>query len=133
MIFNKHKRILVCGDRNWTDFEMIERILLWYQPSMIIEGGATGADSYARHVAQIHQIPYLEFRARWEDHGHAAGPIRNQHMIDEGQPDLVFAFHDDLTQSRGTKDMLRRAKKHKLLIQHFNHSNTTTTAGTLPL
>lgn len=37
----------------------------------------------------------------------AAGPIRNQHMLDIGKPDVVLAFPG----GRGTEDMIRRAEK----------------------
>lgn len=40
-----------------------------------------------------------------------AGPIRNEQMLQEGQPDKVLAFHENLAQSRGTADMVRRAAK----------------------
>lgn len=32
-------------------------------------------------------------------------------MLDEGKPDYVLAFHNDIFNSKGTKDMLNRAKK----------------------
>ena len=124
------QRILICGDRNWTDYHMIANIVLWKKPTLIIEGGARGADSCAREAAQAHNIPYLEFRAKWEDHGKAAGPIRNQQMITEGKPDLVIAFHDDLENSKGTKDMIRRAKKAKIPVQHYTHKTPITTSAT---
>lgn len=38
--------------------------------------------------------------------GKAAGPIRNQHMIDTAKPDLVVSFPG----GAGTADMVRRAK-----------------------
>lgn len=44
--------------------------------------------------------------ADWKTHGRAAGPIRNQRMIDEWKPTLVIAFAG----GRGTADMIRRAK-----------------------
>lgn len=50
------------------------------------------------------------FPANWSQYGHAAGPIRNQKMLDQN-PDLVIAFHFDLEHSKGTKDMINRAKK----------------------
>lgn len=50
------------------------------------------------------------YGADWDTHGKAAGPIRNQRMLDEGQPEIVFAFTDDLAASRGTADMVRRAR-----------------------
>jgi hypothetical protein len=44
--------------------------------------------------------------ADWKAHGRAAGPIRNQRMIDEHRPELVVAAPG----GRGTADMVRRAR-----------------------
>lgn len=52
-----------------------------------------------------------KYPADWEKYGKVAGPIRNQQMLDEGKPDVVYAFTDDLSNSRGTADMCRRANK----------------------
>lgn len=44
-----------------------------------------------------------------------AGPMRNARMLSEGKPDLVLAFiNKSLSQSRGTHDMVRRAKSVKV-------------------
>ena len=48
----------------------------------------------------------MEMPADWTKHGKAAGPIRNQKMLDEC-PDLVVAFPG----GKGTADMVRRAMK----------------------
>lgn len=53
----------------------------------------------------------LPFPAQWTTHGLAAGPIRNQQMLDAGHPTEVWAFHDRLTHSIGTRDMVNRAMK----------------------
>jgi hypothetical protein len=45
--------------------------------------------------------------ADWNTHGRAAGPIRNQRMLDEVKPELVVAFPG----GRGTADMVRRARE----------------------
>lgn len=128
MTFNKGKRILVCGDRNWTDYNLVERILIWHMPLVIIEGGAKGADTCAREVAMSHNIPYEEYRARWEEYGKSAGPIRNRQMIKEGKPDVVFAFHDNLDASKGTKDMIKAARKAGLSVWIFDHHSTVASA-----
>jgi hypothetical protein len=47
---------------------------------------------------------YMIFDADWTKHGKAAGPIRNQEMIDEA--DALAAFPG----GRGTADCVRRAK-----------------------
>ncbi|KKN01348.1 hypothetical protein LCGC14_1128740 [marine sediment metagenome] len=54
-------------------------------------------------------------------YGKAAGPIRNKQMLDEGQPHLVLAFHDNIEESTGTKDMVKQAAKRgieTLVISH---------------
>ena len=51
------------------------------------------------------------FPAKWDLYGRAAGPIRNQEMLDVGKPSLVVYFHSDLKDSKGTKDMVERATK----------------------
>jgi hypothetical protein len=115
-------RVLVCGDREWTDYEIVFRVLRELRPSVIIEGGAHGADHCARRAApRVTAKPSLRFDADWKTHGKAAGPIRNQRMLDEGKPDLVVAFHDDLGRSKGTNDMLARAERANIPTRLINH------------
>lgn len=102
-------RVLVCGGRGYTDRAALWSILDGLGPpevSEIISGMAPGADTFAAEWAERFGFPLLKFHADWAKHGRAAGPIRNQRMIDEGKPDLVVAFPG----GRGTADMVRRAK-----------------------
>lgn len=102
-------RVLVCGGRDYYD-----RAFLWGyldhlgppEVSAIISGMATGADTLAARWGKQLGIPVYEFHADWNKHKRAAGPIRNQRMLDEGKPDLVIAFPG----GRGTADMVRRAR-----------------------
>lgn len=118
-------RILVCGDREWTDYNAILKELKYYNElykvSFTIEGEARGADSLARVAAEQLKIPVMKFPADWDKHGKAAGPIRNQQMLDEGKPDLVLAFHDNIEQSKGTKHMIEISKKKGLRVLLFKH------------
>jgi hypothetical protein len=50
-------------------------------------------------------IKHVEMKPDWKRHGPAAGPMRNQRMLDWG-PDLVVAFAG----GKGTADMVRRAR-----------------------
>lgn len=115
-------RVLICGDRNWKDFEMILKTLAALQPEVVIEGECRGADIMGRMAAKQLQIPVMSFPADWATYGLAAGPIRNQKMLDEGRPDLVLAFHDDIAHSRGTSDMVRRAKRAGIKVIVYKHS-----------
>lgn len=109
------RRVLICGDRNWDDAHAISLIIRGlragpYEP-VIIEGAARGADSLAGRSAGRMGLAHESYPAKWDEHGRAAGPIRNQQMLTEGKPEVVFAFHDDIASSRGTRDMCERARK----------------------
>jgi hypothetical protein len=57
-----------------------------------MRGGARGADALAKDWAMTHpDIVRFECKADWKRYGPAAGPIRNQRMLD-WSPDLVVAF-----------------------------------------
>lgn len=106
------KRLLVCGSRNWEDFGLVERWIARIEPEVVIEGGAMGADRAARNAARKLGVKVETFPAKWSLFGPAAGPKRNQQMLDVGKPTMVLAFQfpPTLDQSRGTADMVRRAR-----------------------
>lgn len=104
-------RVLVCGGRDYDDIQhvyiVLDSIHAETAITCIIEGGAKGADYLAcRWSAARHLHEHAKFNADWSLHGKAAGPLRNQKMLDEGRPDLVVAFPG----GSGTADMVRRAK-----------------------
>ncbi len=109
-------RVLVCGSRNWTDYGVIERRMKMLPPwTVIIEGEARGVDRAARLIAKHFGLEVKPFPAKWKKYGKAAGPIRNQQMLDEGKPDLVLAY--PMPDSVGTKDMIARAKKAEIPVE----------------
>ena len=101
-------RLLVCGDRNWTDKELVKKILAQVSFDVLIEGEARGTDRISREVVKEGQLScsVLPFHADWDTYHKAAGPIRNRQMIKEGKPDLILAFHNHIEESKGTADML---------------------------
>ena len=103
-------KLLVCGDRNWGSNLIIRMWLDYLNPSLVIEGESRGADLISRKVAEEMGIKVDPYPARWEEYGRAAGPIRNREMLDQN-PDLVLAFHFDITQSKGTADTLFEAER----------------------
>ena len=106
-------RVLVCGDRNWTDRDLLFGILseahFYIGISCVIEGEARGADTMAREWAEERAITCEPYPANWAKFGRAAGPIRNTQMLNEGNPDIVYAFHDDIDASKGTGNMVKQA------------------------
>jgi len=115
-------KILICGDRNYTNWLKIKDYLdTLDSDTIIIHGCATGADSLAGNLSSGRGWEIMRFPAEWDKHGRASGPIRNpsdlnQQMIDEGKPDLVVYFHDDIKNSKGTKDMITRATKNNIHV-----------------
>jgi hypothetical protein len=65
----------------------------------------------AKDWGSAHHAWVYSFPADWETYGKAAGPIRNTQMLTEGNPDMVAAFHNDISKSKGTKNMIVQAKK----------------------
>lgn len=113
-------RVLVCGGRDFKDYEMMRSVLLYFSPKLLIHGAARGADSLAAAIFSdiFPTRPVKSFPANWAMHGRAAGPIRNKQMIDEGLPTLVLAFPG----GRGTADMRSRALKAKILLVCLNRA-----------
>jgi len=115
-------RLLVCGGRDYgntvEERNALHDELCRLNPDVIIHGAASGADSCAGMFARHYAVECVEYPANWYKHGRAAGPIRNQQMIDEGKPDAVLAAPG----GRGTADMIRRAEAaglpiHRLAVQ----------------
>lgn len=94
-------RVLVCGSRDWTDRQIVFAVLdglvtgMGDDPELVlIHGACRGADLIAADWAQAWHHDIEAFSADWDKHGKAAGPIRNQQMLDEGKPDVLIAFKD---------------------------------------
>jgi hypothetical protein len=113
-------KILVCGGRDYDKHKRIASVLGLFDEldPIIIHGAAKGADTLAAKWAQWKGFKAIAFPADWEKNGKAAGPIRNQQMLDEGKPDVVVAFGGN----RGTNDMVRRAKAAEIPVIEVDRS-----------
>lgn len=103
------RRVLVCGGRDYDNWRQVSKTLAALDAetpiALIIQGGANGADWLAARWAKHNRKPCAEFKAHWETLGKAAGPIRNQWMLEFGSPELVVAFGGGI----GTKNMVDSA------------------------
>lgn len=112
-------RVLVCGGRDFEDYSAVDKVLEELNKktpiSLIIQGGAKGADSLAWDWAYVNQFPCVRYPALWYKHGKAAGYIRNVQMLDEGKPDLVIAFPG----GRGTAMMVELAEKAGIPVEKY--------------
>lgn len=119
--------VLVCGGRDFIDQEYFDK-RLWQVDtetcgfSKVIHGGCRGADWLAQLWVSDGMLekgltcPDVKiFKADWDKHGRAAGPIRNQQMLDEGKPDLILAFAG----GRGTDNMCAQAREAGIEVRRF--------------
>ena len=113
-------KVLICGDREWEDYWAIYDVISRLdRSSIIIHGAARGADTIAGTIAK--KLGFKEVvavPAEWKVYGKAAGPIRNKKML-ELEPDLVIAFHNNIENSKGTKNMKEIAEKKGVEVQVY--------------
>ena len=110
MKFQPKKRVLVCGGREFTDWEYfrqtMEDILPWLDKDVIfISGGARGADTMIINWCTARGLPCAVVRANWEYYRREAGSRRNSWML-LLEPDLVVAFPG----GAGTANMIKQSK-----------------------
>ena len=112
-------KVLVCGGRDFTSYgtlcKKLDELDAIHGFEKVIHGGARGADRLSGDWAFARGIYCNVYEANWEKHGPAAGPIRNQRMLDEGKPDLVVAFPG----GKGTADMVRRARSRGIEVMEI--------------
>ena len=103
-------KLAIVGSRTFCDYQMMVDYISYITQAehlaaitLIISGGARGADDLAVHYAREHSIPYTLILPEWDRYGRSAGIIRNRLIIDSC--DVCIAFWDQ--QSRGTEFDIR--------------------------
>lgn len=118
-------RVLICGGRDYQDEKRVAQSLKNFQTytgktvTLIIAGGASGADFLATKVAKEQGIPWVEMPANWDKFGKAAGSMRNKAMLDLLKPDVVMAFPG----GAGTRNMCIQAKAAKVSVLKLGSKN----------
>lgn len=108
--------VLACtGGRDFADIDFVYDTLDfasgYYNVHKILIGDAKGADYMVTQWCISAMMPHEVFRADWKTHGKAAGPIRNQVMLDE-HPEYLLAFPGGV----GTMDCVKRAEKMWIVV-----------------
>jgi hypothetical protein len=103
-------RVLVTGGRKYTDRERVysalDAVHAKHGVTLLIEGGATGADRLSRDWARLRRVPYETCDADWNRYGKVAGLLRNSQMLADWKPEAVVAFRGNT----GTADMVGKAE-----------------------
>lgn len=114
-------KLAVVGSRNFQDYDLLRSKLSKINDetpiTLILSGGAQGADCLGEFFAEENNIPTQIFKPDWKKFGRAAGVIRNEDIIKNS--DQVIAFWDG--KSKGTLSSINLTKKYdkKLIIIKF--------------
>ena len=107
------RRVAIVGSRDFHNYDFLAKTVvetlnhLKIAPSVIISGGASGADQLAERFAREYGLQTLIFPANWSQYGRRAGAIRNQQIVD--QADILFAFR--INNSPGTTITINMAEQ----------------------
>jgi hypothetical protein len=112
-------KIGIVGSRDFNDFEKmheyIKNKIYVSSITLVVSGGAIGADTLAEKFADLYQIPKMIFYPKWDKYNTLAGTIRNKDIVEAS--DLVFAFWDGV--SKGTKNTISRCKLQKKKVHVY--------------
>ncbi len=100
-------KVAVIGSRTFDDYELVKETLSNIDITLLVSGGAKGADSLGERYANENNIETLIFKPDWKKYGPSAGPLRNTDIVNNA--DTIIAFWDN--ESRGTKDSITKAEK----------------------
>ena len=106
-------KILVCGGRDFNDYNAVKHVLDDLKPGCIVSGMARGADTLAARWARNNNVRLLEYPADWKRYGRSAGFRRNRQMLDSEHPHLVVAFPG----GRGTRHMVSYARSRNVPVK----------------
>lgn len=98
--------IIVTGGRTFDSYETVAKVLDHIGPDLIVHGGCEGADELADRWCKSRGKTSVAVYPDWNAKGRAAGPLRNQEMLDDWVAECVVAFPGN----SGTLDMITRAK-----------------------
>lgn len=110
-------KLIIAGSRDISDYEVVRKAVLasfWKEHGKRIEvvcGMARGVDMLGYEFAKRNGLVVHEFPADWQNHGKAAGHVRNAEMgnFAKAHGGGLLAIWDGL--STGTKGMVAYAKK----------------------
>lgn len=100
-------KIGVIGSRDFDNYKLLAETLQSFNISLIVSGGAMGADALAHKFAVSNVIPFRVFKPNYQKYGRQGPLVRNSEIVKES--DFILAFWDG--KSKGTFDTICKAKR----------------------
>lgn len=104
-------KLAIVGSRNFNDYDLmcdfIDSKFDLRDIDTVVSGGAKGADALAEKFANQFNFNLVVHKPDWNKYGRAAGPKRNQLIIEDADAVVAFPSSD----SKGTLNSMNLAKK----------------------
>jgi len=102
-------KTIIAGSRTINDYELLKFVIndCPFKVTSVVCGLAKGVDKMGERYALENGLPIYYFSANWNQHGKAAGPIRNRKMAEHAEA-LIWLWDGE---SKGTKNMIEIAKE----------------------
>lgn len=120
--------VIIAGCRDMDDYPTLEKVcneilkgdmrkfeVVTGKQCTLKDGRKYGADRLGEIYARVNSRPIIEFPADWDEHGKAAGPIRNKQMADYATHLIAFPSKG----SKGTRNMIKLAKEAGLVVNVY--------------
>jgi hypothetical protein len=97
-------KVIIAGSRTIDDYKLVVQAMkhCGFTVTEVVCGMATGIDKQGEVWARANNLPVKEMPADWNQHGKAAGPIRNREMAKYA--DAAVVIWDG--KSRGSRNMI---------------------------
>lgn len=120
-------KVIIAGGREFKDYRLLKQSCDYYFHRAkdegidieIVSGKARGADTLGEQYAKENGYDIKPFPADWNQHGYAAGPIRNGEMARYATH--LIAFWDG--KSTGTANMIDQARKNGLRVRVVRYND----------
>lgn len=116
----KPYKVQVFGGRDFEEKDLMYQALDYLHSlnaiTLIIEGGAKGADRLGRSWAKERGIPFVTIAAEWDKCDKAAGIIRNTRIANEFTPHAALMAPG----GTGTADMLEKLQAKGVAVWELN-------------
>lgn len=115
-MFKEEKfRVIIAGGRDFKNYPLLKKSCNYYLKNKIadkisieiVSGMAKGADTLGEYYSNEIWCGLRKFKADWNTHGKAAGPIRNREVAE--YCDAAIIFWDG--ESRGAKNMIEEMER----------------------
>lgn len=117
--------VVITGGRDFKDKQFVWDSMDFHAVELgiteVVNGRAkSGVDQFVHEWCKERGVPERPYPADWDTHGDAAGPLRNQEMIDrEPEIERCLVFPG----GTGTTDMARRCRKagiERVIIDYYD-------------